>query len=310
MGCDIHIITEIKKDGKWQYVPEIPESLDGRNYNAFAVLANVRNYFGYKGIEPKGFPEDISGKHFCFRSERHFYTKRYEEDGDIMFIDADGNRHEPRVKELHKHMSKEEYDILCAEMKETREDFEKRYYGLCYSCTRGVYDCEVYDATLLSGHYEKIPYKELYPDAETFMRERYADEWNDEAQDYGYYRFCVEHPDFHSASYLSLQELIEHDYTDYTSNRYKMDRTFYNAFLASGGQFPEIFSVTEERECGDFIDCIREAFEPTVIVSWQKTDEEKKKLAIFCGIEEMKDIAKQYGITDYNDIRIVFAFDN
>lgn len=28
MGCDIHMITQIKKDGGWQYVPERPKSLE------------------------------------------------------------------------------------------------------------------------------------------------------------------------------------------------------------------------------------------------------------------------------------------
>ena len=38
MGCDIHIITEIRKDGKWQWVKEIPESFDSRNYVQLSIF--------------------------------------------------------------------------------------------------------------------------------------------------------------------------------------------------------------------------------------------------------------------------------
>jgi hypothetical protein len=109
MGCDIHIYTEVKKEGKWgaiqvpngwkkylegclerakaennqddieYYTKRIDEEPDkvyegiysGRNYDLFAILANVRNGYGFAGCDtgdgfrpismPKGLPEDISG---------------------------------------------------------------------------------------------------------------------------------------------------------------------------------------------------------------------------------------------------------
>lgn len=64
MGCDIHIITEIKKNNKWKRVPETPEEFNCRNYSVFAFLANVRNSFDTQGFKPKGLPEDISALHF------------------------------------------------------------------------------------------------------------------------------------------------------------------------------------------------------------------------------------------------------
>ena len=64
MGCDIHMITEIRKNGKWERVLEIPETLKSRNYSVFAFLADVRNSWDINGFKPKGLPEDISGLTF------------------------------------------------------------------------------------------------------------------------------------------------------------------------------------------------------------------------------------------------------
>lgn len=58
MGCDIHMITQIKKDGCWQYVPETPGTYNWRDYDVFAFLAQVRGYCK-DGFIPKGLPEDL-----------------------------------------------------------------------------------------------------------------------------------------------------------------------------------------------------------------------------------------------------------
>lgn len=88
MGCDIHDYVEIQVNGKWQKVGEVfdnyyyrPEEkdiwkqkvdhpLDVRNYDAFAVLAGVRNGRGFAGAKtgngfrvianPKGLPADVT----------------------------------------------------------------------------------------------------------------------------------------------------------------------------------------------------------------------------------------------------------
>jgi len=98
MGCDIHMFCEIRfhKEGKWQEVGKIfknkyhkpgkenvvdedgyewnPEFVrtpyDIRNYDLFAILADVRNGRGFASIktgegfvpicEPKGLPKDVS----------------------------------------------------------------------------------------------------------------------------------------------------------------------------------------------------------------------------------------------------------
>lgn len=83
MGCDIHLFVEIRKDGEWVSVDEWEKDEDGdidvnyqnqfyhdRNYEVFAMLANVRNGRGFVGSntgdglipisQPKGLPEDVS----------------------------------------------------------------------------------------------------------------------------------------------------------------------------------------------------------------------------------------------------------
>ena len=84
MGTDIYMIAEVRnpKTNKWEVVkdPVFPDSHDpdnltcvpytARNYNLFAILANVRNGTGFAGCitgetlntiaPPKGYPEDGS----------------------------------------------------------------------------------------------------------------------------------------------------------------------------------------------------------------------------------------------------------
>jgi hypothetical protein len=84
MGCDIHLYVEVKQgDGTWKaadewitdedgwlHVPYGKKYYDERNYDLFAILADVRNGRGFAGIKtgegfnpislPKGLPEDVS----------------------------------------------------------------------------------------------------------------------------------------------------------------------------------------------------------------------------------------------------------
>lgn len=73
MGCDIHMLLEVKD---WQHKPDGSETDDqewgvvmtetatygARNYSVFAALANVRNYNDAITpiAEPRGIPEDAS----------------------------------------------------------------------------------------------------------------------------------------------------------------------------------------------------------------------------------------------------------
>jgi hypothetical protein len=88
MGCDIHFYTEKRnaETGKWEFVGEVTREgegdekwvsgtslYDGRSYNLFAILANVRNGRGFAGCKtgegfapislPRGIPEDASAEY-------------------------------------------------------------------------------------------------------------------------------------------------------------------------------------------------------------------------------------------------------
>lgn len=67
MGADIHMIVQVKEDSKWK---SLSKGYDDRNYNAFAILANVRNGYGFAGCvtstgfdfisEARGLPDDFN----------------------------------------------------------------------------------------------------------------------------------------------------------------------------------------------------------------------------------------------------------
>lgn len=89
MGCDIHCYAEVYKGNKWYKVGNrfknpwyrpgetdkwnhefTDQPYDGRNYDLFAILANVRNGYGFAGCDtgdgfkpmalPKGLPVDVT----------------------------------------------------------------------------------------------------------------------------------------------------------------------------------------------------------------------------------------------------------
>lgn len=61
MGCDIHMIVEVRKSAKEPWRPVSRPGYGDRNYDLFAILANVRNRHGFEPIaEPRGLPDDIS----------------------------------------------------------------------------------------------------------------------------------------------------------------------------------------------------------------------------------------------------------
>lgn len=89
MGCDIHIHVEVWVNGRWRGVRGTSPYWDsnwydgerlcyegwiynGRNYKLFGILADVRNGWGFAGIDigdpaepisvPKGLPHDLSSE--------------------------------------------------------------------------------------------------------------------------------------------------------------------------------------------------------------------------------------------------------
>jgi hypothetical protein len=96
MGCDIHLITEIKIDNKWilfdkkiftdGFNNQVSSPFNERNYRVFALLANVRNDYGIKPISPpKGLPDD--SEFLNFKIEKYITRK------DDIFFDSDYHHH-------------------------------------------------------------------------------------------------------------------------------------------------------------------------------------------------------------------------
>lgn len=73
MGCDIHMYveyTEKKEEEKW-WLSFGGRFNPGRNYDLFAILADVRNYDGAKCIyPPRGLPEPLG-----FRATWDYYLR-------------------------------------------------------------------------------------------------------------------------------------------------------------------------------------------------------------------------------------------
>lgn len=288
MGCDIHLITEVKKDGKWNFVEEIPTSLDCRNYTTFSILADVRNDFHHTGFSPKGLPNDLSSKCFRFVSERENIEKGYNE------------RTERKIK-LPDGSLIDKYDDRVRRTVENREEAEK-YGG--WSCCNGVYT--ITDVSLVNGEYVDIPCKELYTKEEWYKK--YEDEWEERENDYGYYQIDFDSLDYHSHSWLTLKELLDYDLTDYLTSKVKVPKVFYDKFKELGGKLPEGMTVLEEYSPSDMVEAIRMAFNPDVIISFLN-DNKKDETPLVKGMNELKEIAKKYDVSP-EEIRIVFAFDN
>ena len=74
MGTDIHTIAQVEKNGEWETVAANMCD-EPRNYDSFAVLANVRNGSGFAGVktgqgwvpisEPRGLPDGVSYDEPC-----------------------------------------------------------------------------------------------------------------------------------------------------------------------------------------------------------------------------------------------------
>ena len=77
MGADIHIITEIRRNGKWEYIPDIPESMDVRSYDMFGLLADFRGPIGGDHFPLKGMPKDISGEGLEIMSEKGLFSHNH-----------------------------------------------------------------------------------------------------------------------------------------------------------------------------------------------------------------------------------------
>lgn len=315
MGCDIHIITEIKKDGKWEFVPEIPKSLDKRNYTTFAVLAGVRDSFNSNIFPVRGLPSDISKKKFRFESDRPYMEKQYNEDSTTCLVIGDeivGELYawcdDERYKKTMVEITELEYERLN-KMKQDSWSYGSRYQCLGWRESGGEKTYYVHDASVVGGEWKSIPYNKVFNSFDDFAKKHYEDEWDGDAQDYGYWRINFDSEDYHTPNYITLKEFEDADYSDYTLNKSKVSKQLYEAFLENGGILPQGFKV-ESSAIGDLRDAFSEALSPTVTVCWQDKDITDEKYPVFAGIKELRGIAEKYEIKNPEDIRIVFAFDN
>lgn len=144
MGTDIHICIQVQNDnGEWseipyhrelypheieegrQYpegIPIAPYMLTGRSYNAFAILADVRNGSGFARIKTgDGWPSISSGRGWPagFDRTKVFPDPRYVHDGDSDSL-------EPRYMGDHSYTW-----VMLSELKAYGwDDISTRLYGV------------------------------------------------------------------------------------------------------------------------------------------------------------------------------------
>jgi hypothetical protein len=168
MGCDIHLYVEKQVDGKWISADKFTRNedgdlevqasyYDGRSYDLFAILADVRNGSGFAGVKtgegfnpiaaPRGMPEDASAEYKAIADQwdgdghsHSYFTLRELIDYDwtqttiktgVLKVDewfqwSGWNRDNGIGPERYcaaawgrdvKHVSVEEMDALCAPMR-------------------------------------------------------------------------------------------------------------------------------------------------------------------------------------------------
>ena len=304
MGTMMHLITEVRKEGKWRAVPMNPKSLCECNYNTFAVLAGVRDSFGIQVFDRKGLPSDMSSKKFDFESFLPQARERYESGTEqrIKINNPDGSTSylDMWTAETEVEITVDEYNAF----KQNNPD-PSIFYNLCYSNNGKEHKYTIKNASVIGGKLVDVPYQELYSSFEEFYKADYEEYWDEEKQDCGEWQVNFE--SYSNGSYLSLKELRNGDYTLYDSVSYKIDKEFYDKFVAEGGVLPSCFVVRESSTGGSFVEVVREAMSPTVTVSWKQDQEKIDELPIHKGIKELIEIAKQYSVSE-DDIRIVFAF--
>lgn len=290
MGCDIHLITQIKKQGKWEYVPESPKTLEKRNYFNFAILADVRNDFDTKGFNAKGLPADLEEKQFGWKSELENIKNYYNTLSETKCKLPDGSYISEMDESIKRFCTEEEYNAW----KGTKGRGKDGYY--------------VYDAKQVGGEFVKVPDNQLYS-FEAYLNEYHSDEYNEQLKDYGRYKVDFDCEDLHTPSYLTLKEIKEFDYTDILREKVKVSKYFIDKFLNLGGELPKGMYLTTDWQPQDIRDCFRQAIDPVYIISWD-SDSKKESLDFFKGVSEIEEIANKYDIQNFEDIRIVFAFDN
>lgn len=142
------------------------------------------------------------------------------------------------------------------------------------------------------------------------MVSKYLD-LNPEPQDEDDNGWKVDYGDLHSHSWLSLQELIDKDKSYFCMEKIRVSSKFLDKLNELGVEIPKEINIIEpDLSNASLTTIIYSVASPTSIVYWKDEDCKEEDLTINKGIKELKEIAAKYDITDYNNIRIIFAFDN
>ena len=294
MGCDIHAIIEIRKNGIWQYIEDLPDIFLDRNYSLFSILnENVRNYCMRDGFPEKGLPPDISGKRFRFVSQKDSLTKAYNRK-DVFCIDDDGNI----VSMFDERMRTEIDAVLYETLKNIAAEKQGERYRIPVKDEK-TQRYFVQDAQKIGAKFVEKKYSDVYETLDEFNCQHYHYQWSEEEQDFGYYEVDFTATGFlHSASYLTLTELLTKVTSPIHEKTFSINKEFLNELERQMGGLPETLTLIKETETDYEVAFMEDPYDTYVQIAYNS------------GIEEMSKIKEKYGIENDEDIRVVFAFDS
>lgn len=295
MGCDIHTIVEIKKNEKWEYVPDLPSAFDDRNYGVFSILnRNVRNYNGKDGFEGKGLPTDLSGRQFRFSSCRQELESAYNK-STLVCVDGNGNFVYVYDESLTTEISEELFNKIKDLIAEKNDEYCLRYYMPMKDSRHKKFF--VQDAQKVNGKFIWLPFKEIYKTIDEFNKAYCNYPWCEKENDYGYYDVDFD-GDLHSASYLTLTELKTKVFNISSDKTFIVNKEFINCLKEELGELPETMVVEDLKD-------------NKVKVSFGiDPDDFYPQESYNKGVKELENIKEKYNVKSDEDLRIVFAFDS
>lgn len=294
MGTDIHTIVEIRKNGNWEYITDIPDVFNSRSYGVFSILNScLRHNYGFDGFEPKGLPKDVSIRKCRFVSQRNELENAFSRSDFVCFIENENKSINVFDDCLTAEIDFEFYEELKSGM--TEEQAKRYYYPRQTSNTQGYF---VQDAKKVNGQFMNMPFKALYNTIDDFNKVYCCYKWIEEEKDYGYYSVEFDHPDFHGHSYLNLTELKSKQLHIDGEETYQVDKRFYEKLLLELDELPESFIVKNKDKT-------------LVEIIWTPDEYTSNVYAMYEeGIKEIELLKEKYNVKNDEDIRIVFAFDS
>lgn len=274
---EICMITQIRRNDKWEYVKDVPQSFTKRISSTFAFLAGVEEDLPSGGFQSKGLPDDLDDLKFGFNSSIEEIKKCYETETCMQVRLENG-----------------EY-IKCNDERlkvECKTEDEAKQYPHYHHTSCCLYPYISYDPKKVNGELVEVHLSEWL----TF--EEYLEchhlHWDEEQQDYGDWTVDLSHDYYYKHSYLTLKELKEKDLSLYLGNKEMVSKQFYQTFLDFGGVMPEEIKVMDGKE---------------IYLVWKNDKIKEEDMPVVRGIHELEEIARKYGVSA-EDIRIVFAFEN